>query len=179
MALVLTTPDPVCVRGTPVCVRDTPVCGRDTKYWGHKMRWKVSRWSVVSRASRHGLLGLVAGLCLTGAAAVIAPAVAQVFTQMQCRIVIERHDGEVSAFSVIQADKPTRADYTLSVLKIDAAGSGVVEQTGSHDLGVNETVTTSKSTFSLNPDGWIEFRLKVVERLTGAVCEAKEIVSPM
>lgn len=103
----------------------------------------------------------------------------QVFTQLNCRIVIEREDQTVMATSIIEASKPTRADYTLRILKIDAAGSGTSEQSGSLSLQPGEPAATSRTTHHLAPTGWIEFHLRVTERLTGTSCEAKEVVSPM
>jgi hypothetical protein len=103
----------------------------------------------------------------------------QVFTQLDCRIVVERENGTVTATGVIWASQPTRADYQLRALKIDAAGSGTFEQSGSHTIQPGEAVETSRLTSSLAPDGWIEFYLDVTERLTGTNCQAEEIVSPM
>lgn len=103
----------------------------------------------------------------------------QVFTQLNCRIIIEREDQTVMATSIIEASKPTRADYTLRILKIDAAGSGTSEQSGSLSLQPGEPAATSRTTHHLESTGWIEFHLRVTERLTGTSCEAKEVVSPM
>ncbi|WP_227368909.1 curli-like amyloid fiber formation chaperone CsgH [Halomonas sp. M20] len=103
----------------------------------------------------------------------------QAFTQLDCRIVIERKNGSVSAAAIIQASQPTRADYQLRTLKIDATGSGTFEQSGSYNLEPGETIETSRITSKIAPDGWIEFYLNVSERLTGTSCQAKEIVSPM
>ncbi|WP_458525018.1 curli-like amyloid fiber formation chaperone CsgH [Onishia taeanensis] len=103
----------------------------------------------------------------------------QVFTQLECRVVIEREDNIIKAAGVIQSNQPTRADYTLRTLKIDAAGSGTSEQSGSLTLEPGETGITSQVTYRLATTGWIEFHLRVTERLTGTSCEAEEIISPM
>ena len=103
----------------------------------------------------------------------------QVFTQLNCRVVIERDGETVRATSVIEANKPTRADYVLRALKIDAAGSGTSEQSGSISLLPGEPATTAQTIHRLAKTGWLEFHLRVTERLTGTSCEAKEIVSPM
>lgn len=103
----------------------------------------------------------------------------QIFNQLNCQIVIEREGDIVRAMSIIQASKPTRADYTLRVLKIDSAGSGTSEQSGSLSLLPGEPTPTAQTTHRLAPTGWIEFHLDVSERLTGTSCEAEEIVSPM
>lgn len=103
----------------------------------------------------------------------------QVFTQLNCRIVVEREGESVTATSIIEASKPTRADYALRTLKIDAGGSGTSEQSGSLSLLPGEGKTTAETTYRLAKTGWIEFHLRVTERLTGTSCEAKEIVSPM
>ncbi len=132
--------------------------------------WNIRRLGTISKA-------FIAGLITLG----ITPTVMaqQVFTQLNCRIVIEREAEVVRATSIIEASKPTRADYTLRTLKIDAAGSGTSEQSGSLSLLPGEPATTAQTTHHLAKTGWIEFHLRVTERLTGTSCEAKEIVSPM
>ena len=103
----------------------------------------------------------------------------QAFTQLDCQIVIERKNGSVSAAGIIQASQPTRADYQLRALKIDATGSGTFEQSGSYNLDPGKAIETSRLTSKIAPDGWVEFYLDVTERLTGTKCRAEEIVSPM
>lgn len=103
----------------------------------------------------------------------------QVFTQLNCYINIERNGEAVRAAAIIESSKPTRADYTLRALKIDAAGSGTSEQSGSINLPPGEPKNTARVEYRLAPTGWIEFHLHVAERLTGTTCDAKEIVSPM
>lgn len=120
---------------------------------------------------------LLAGLITLGSSH--AAMAQQVFNQLNCQILIEREGDTVRATSIIEASKPTRADYTLRALKIDAAGSGTSEQSGSLPLLPGEPATTAQTTHRLAPTGWIEFHLRVTERLTGTSCEAEEIVSPM
>ena len=120
---------------------------------------------------------LVAGFIALGIATTVMAQ--QVFTQLNCRIVIEREGETVRATSIIEANRPTRADYVLRTLKIDAAGSGTSEQSGSISLLPGESAATAQTTHLLAKTGWLEFHLRVTERLTGTSCEAKEIVSPM
>lgn len=123
-------------------------------------------------------LGVMIGMLL---AALASPetVTAQSFTQLNCRIVLDRKGNDVTAFAVMQALRPTTADYTLTALKIDANGSGATDQSGTHRLEVGRVVSTARSRFTLAPGGWLEFKLVIVERLTGGKCEASEVVSPM
>ncbi|GEM_PF-5423073 len=136
----------------------------------HSTAWNIRRSRTLSKA-------LIAGfITISTAPSAMAQ---QVFTQLNCKIVIEREAEAVRATSVIEANKPTRADYVLRTLKIDAAGSGTSEQSGSISLLPGESATTAQTIHRLAKTGWLEFHLRVTERLTGTSCDAKEIVSPM
>ncbi|SDG09375.1 hypothetical protein SAMN05216571_104233 [Onishia taeanensis] len=136
----------------------------------HMTEWTIRRSRTLSKALIAGIITLSVSPSLMAQ---------QVFTQLNCRVVIERDGETVRATSVIEANKPTRADYVLRALKIDAAGSGTSEQSGSISLLPGESATTAQTIHRLAKTGWLEFHLRVTERLTGTSCEAKEIVSPM
>ena len=104
---------------------------------------------------------------------------AQSRLQLACELQVQQDGRMVAARAVIFATQPTRADYTVEALKIDRTGSGATEQSGTIAIDAGETVTTSVSRFSIAEDGWIEFHLKVTERLTGQTCEDEQVISPL
>lgn len=114
---------------------------------------------------------------ILAAVALAAPASGQGLTQLACRVVIEHSGDTVSAFAIVQADQPTKVDYTLKAIKISPSGSGTTEQSGTQDVEVGRTAVLSQTSFKVEPDGWIEFELDITERLTGATCAASEVIS--
>ena len=129
---------------------------------------------LINRKLKSWTAGLVIWLV-----AISAATAQDTFTQLGCQVIVRREGDYVIASGLIQASKPTRADYQLRALKIDATNSGTLEQSGSHNLQPGEPQETSRMTIKMAPTGWVEFHLQVSERLTGATCEADEIVSPM
>jgi len=124
---------------------------------------------------RYSLLAALVALSVLAA----PTAEAQSRLQLACELRVQQDGRMVAARAVIFATQPTRADYTVEALKIDRAGSGATEQSGSVAIDAGETVTTSVSRFSIAEDGWIEFHLKVTERLTGQTCEDEQVISPL
>ncbi len=104
---------------------------------------------------------------------------AQIFVQLDCRLVVNRDDDRVLVYGLMRSTQPAKADYSLEVLKIDADGSGATEQRGKADLLPGDVIRTGAAQFNLTEGGWIEFTLTVTERLTGQTCEAKDAVLPL
>jgi len=122
-------------------------------------------------------LRLFRTICAFAAVAIGSSAGSQGLTQLACRVVIERNGDMVSAYAIVQADQPTKVDYTLKAVKISPSGSGTTEQSGTQDVEVGRTAVLSQTSFKVEPDGWIEFELDIAERLTGATCTASEVIS--
>lgn len=120
---------------------------------------------------------LKAVFCWTAIAA--GTAIAQSSVNLTCQVTALRQGDQVVVRIFLSALQPTRADYKLTALKIDAAETIATDTVGSTALDVGRPVRINVAQYPLQPDGWLEFRLAVKERLTGTDCKSSEIVSPM